>query len=127
MKLRTLNKVFSKFGSDLRGIDSSIKLLVPKSLSTMSPYYPKGTRFPYAGSVKLSLKGKLSNSSLHLRFVRSYSIINASPEMFINNVRCYSKISNKSNDMKAVKVYTDWTNNKVSLIRENNKLAGVYM
>jgi hypothetical protein len=127
MKLRSVNKVFSRFGGDLRGVDPSSKLLVPKFLSIMSPNCPKGTKSPYVDSVKLNLKGKLSNSSLHLRFVRSYSTINASREMFIKNVRCYSNISNKNTDTKAVKVYTDLANNKVSLIKENNKLAGVYM
>lgn len=76
--------------------------------------------------------GKLSNSRVtSLSFVRSYSTIIAygsilDKNMFINNVRCYSKISDRSTDTKAVKVYTDLQNNKVSLIRENKGKSGIY-
>jgi hypothetical protein len=79
------------------------------------------------------LKGKVSNSRVtSLSFVRSCSTIIAygptlDKEMFINGARRRGKISDRSTDTKAVKVYTDLQNNKVSLIRENNKLTGIYM
>lgn len=100
MKLRTANKVFSRFGSDLRGVDRNIKLLCPKFIGRIPlVYYPEG----------ISFKGKLSNSMVKpLSFVRCFSTTNVFVE-------------------KAVKVYTDLQNNQGSLVRENNKLAGVYM
>lgn len=133
MKLRGNIKTCVKLGRDLRAVDLNIKLnTASKPLSDMPLYYPEGVRSPYAGSVELSLKGKLSNSRVtSLSFVRSYSTIIAygsilDKNMFINNVRCYSKISDRSTDTKAVKVYTDLQNNKVSLIRENKGKSGIY-